>query len=473
MGGPKGYKFKSSNKNGRQRVTITNKNLRQFAPLKIARVMEDQNTLQQVNINDAQTAGSSQNTNTSNGEVQTLKSTLQINIPTQNQYAVLEATESMDTQYDPIDSRAPKTKESKKPKPPAIILHNKIEKPTSFIKTTDVHIKKGYFIKNSKNNTNIFINDYEEYENYKEILEKEDISFHSYTPKNEKPHSFVLKGINSSPDEMQTITEEIKSDLNEKHNIIAKNVFQLKTKGRSLFVVQTNNTIHLKYLTNNVRYVYHTKITWERYRKQDPWVQCRRCQRLGHSTSNCRAEPKCVKCGLNHWSKECTNVIKENEETHINIKCANCDGKHLAFSKECPVLQKRRELIQNTQRTRDERLKVNKMLPRNKTNYVMAPPPLTNAWTQRTITNERSNAAHTPITTTTEASNTQTNFTDLVSEFNMLGQLLDLNKMLILVRELNNLLKTCKDDLEKFVTLNNFCIKNFKANPQTASLAFP
>lgn len=281
-----------------------------------------------------------------------------------------------------------------------------------------------------------------------------------------KPHSFVLKGIDSKPEEMQSVIEEIKQDLETKHNLTVKNIYKLKTKGGSLFVVQTNNTVYLKYLVNNVRYVCHTKITWERLNKQDPWVQCRRCQKLGHSTSNCRASPQCVKCSEAHWSKDCTKVMKEDKETHSNIKCANCSGKHLAFSKECPILQKRQQMIQHLRSEREEKHNIRKPPALRKVNYVMAPQPKENAWTQRTIINERATLPNYPVMASDSAIGSQCNFTDLVSEFNVLGQLVDLNKMINLVRELNSLLKKCKDELEKFMTLNNFCLKHFQA--QTA-----
>lgn len=274
----------------------------------------------------------------------------------------------------------------------------------------------------------------------------------------------MLKGLDCAAEEIDIILKEIKTDLENKHNLIVKNIFKLRTNGRTLYVVQTNNTVHLKYLINNVRYVCHTKISWERYTKQDPWTQCRRCQRLGHSTSNCRASPKCVKCGDDHWSRECKKVTKDDKESHVNIKCANCDGKHLAFSKDCPTIQRRHQIVQQLQAAREERTAMNRRPTHSKANYVMAPPPTVNAWTQRATLSERMQTPHTPFVAVSGNKNIQNNITDLVSEFNILDQLVDLNKMLLLVRELNTLLRDCKDELEKFVTLNNFCLKNFLAN---------
>lgn len=102
-----------------------------------------------------------ENPGTSGGsEIRSLKSALQINVPTKNQYEVLQVSEPMEAQAS-TSTNAPKQDKpsNKKVRPPAIVLHNKIGMHSSFIKTMDVHVTKGYHIKNSKNHSNIFIND--------------------------------------------------------------------------------------------------------------------------------------------------------------------------------------------------------------------------------------------------------------------------------------------------------------------------
>lgn len=68
--------------------------------------------------------------------------------------------------------------------------------------------KNGLYVKNSKINTNIYIRDEDAYKKYMEVLEKEEIPFHTYTIKSEKMHSFIIKGIDSEP-----TTEELQKDL--------------------------------------------------------------------------------------------------------------------------------------------------------------------------------------------------------------------------------------------------------------------
>lgn len=443
---------------------------------------------------------------TTNVNTTSLKSALLINVPVQNKYAALEIPDDIMAQQiinHPLEAPEDNAKslrsallensmkqsqaalenenimetqpiiteetnktangsgkktQAQESKPPAIVLHSKIGSHSAFFTLLDSYLQAGYYVKNTKNCTNIFVKNTEEFKKCRQILEDENISYHTYTLKEEKPHSFVLKGIDSNP-----TVDEIKYDLENRHNINIKNIFKLKNTKRGIYVIQTDNSIHLKYLSNNIRYVCHTKITWERFNKQDPWVQCRRCQKLGHSTSNCHANPACVKCGADHWSRECTKVKKEDAETHVYIKCANCNGKHLAFSKECPVIQRRKQMVERIQNNRDERNNTMNSRISNKVNYVMAPSPRENAWTSRPTTNQRNYTEDNSATDRTGDSAVQNNITDLMGEFNVLNELLDINKMLNLVRELNELLKGSKSEMEKFVIFNNFCLKKFRS----------
>lgn len=102
----------------------------------------------------------------------------------------------------------------------------------------------------------------------------------------------------------------------------------------------------------------------------------------GH-TRNCRAQPKCVKCGQLHWSKECTIVDKDNPETHKNIKYANYLGNHLTFSKKCPILQRRQGRISQASKRKSvfsDRLLENKKSHAKKSNFVPAPLPTVSHW---------------------------------------------------------------------------------------------
>ncbi|GBP48476.1 Nucleic-acid-binding protein from transposon X-element [Eumeta japonica] len=67
------------------------------------------------------------------------------------------------------------------------------------------------------------------------------------------------------------------------------------------------------------------------YKKGGPG-QCHRCQKYGHAAANCHADPRCVKCLVPHWTKECP-LTRESEE---KPSCVNCGQCHTANYRGCP-----------------------------------------------------------------------------------------------------------------------------------------
>lgn len=397
-----------------------------------------------------------------------------INVPTSNKYQALENQVDMEQDNNKSTSSVGGTAKQRTVKPPPIVIHHKIPNHSTFIQELQNEVKNGFHIKNSRYNTNVFINDPNDYHKYLELLEKNKEDFHTYTEKNKKTHAFVLKGIDSDP-----TTVEIQQDIEEKYSLKIQNIYKLKNTTRNIYLIITDNSIYLRFLVANVKYVCHTKITWERHINRSPVLQCRRCQKWGHATNNCRSQPTCTKCADQHWTKECTKVDKENKETHQHIKCANCQGSHLAFSKDCPAYQTKVKDI--------ERRKTNSSKPvLRKPSFMPAPMPTTNPWLNRMKPREARNMPLAPPPNvrnnyvssvisqeftgpSPQKSDHQTNFSSLIGEFNVLNQLIDLERMVRLVRELNSQLRSCKDEMEKFFILNQFCQFHFKANETTTN----
>lgn len=405
-----------------------------------------------------------------------IKSALEINVPVSNKFQVLENQEQMETASNNSTTSQLGGDKVKTVKPPPIIIHHKILKHTEFIEGLGKEVKKGFHIKNTKNITNVFINDIEEYRKYLSVLEKDEVNFHTYSEKENKTHAFLLKGLDSNP-----TLEEIKCEIEERYNVKIVNIHNLKNTSRDMYLVITDNTIYLRFLVGNVKYVCHTKIQWERYTSRTPVLQCRRCQRWGHATTNCKAKPVCTKCGEDHWTRECKNVNKDNKETHQNIKCANCKGKHLAFSKDCPVYQNRVEQM-------EQRKILTKRPSQKKPTFVPAPMPLNSPWISNNMNRGRITGTNgTPsmfnvssvipnrVTNENEhnKNDSQSNFSSLINELNVLNQLIDLEKMVRLVRELNIQLRDCTTDQEKIFKFNQFCQTHFKTNEISANPCLP
>ncbi|GBL98396.1 hypothetical protein AVEN_187734-1 [Araneus ventricosus] len=65
-------------------------------------------------------------------------------------------------------------------------------------------------------------------------------------------------------------------------------------------------------------------------------LRCFKCQRFGHSKTNCRGTLTCARCAAaGHESTGC----KANE------KCVNCQGEHTSFSRSCPKWKVEKEVV--------------------------------------------------------------------------------------------------------------------------------
>lgn len=89
----------------------------------------------------------------------------------------------------------------------------------------------------------------------KELTEQNIQLLHTNTPKDEKTHGFVLRGLDSAPE-----VEEVKQDLEEIHKITTKNIYKMNTKFRPIYLIITDKEVTLNFLQTNIKYVCQTKI---------------------------------------------------------------------------------------------------------------------------------------------------------------------------------------------------------------------
>ncbi|GBM42979.1 hypothetical protein AVEN_184712-1 [Araneus ventricosus] len=65
-------------------------------------------------------------------------------------------------------------------------------------------------------------------------------------------------------------------------------------------------------------------------------LRCFKCQRFGHSKTNCRGTLTCARCAVaGHESTGCTAIEK----------CVNCQGNHTSFSRSCPKWELEKEIV--------------------------------------------------------------------------------------------------------------------------------
>ncbi|GBN57979.1 hypothetical protein AVEN_151105-1 [Araneus ventricosus] len=65
-------------------------------------------------------------------------------------------------------------------------------------------------------------------------------------------------------------------------------------------------------------------------------LRCFKCQRFGHSKTNCRGTLTCARCAVvGHESTGCTAVEQ----------CVICQGQHTSFSRSCPKWKQEKEVV--------------------------------------------------------------------------------------------------------------------------------
>ena len=153
---------------------------------------------------------------------------------------------------------------------------------------------------------------------------KAKVEHYTYQISAQKPRKVVVKHI------PQDVTDdEIKHDL-EMQGIQIQKVARLTNRhGQTTNIVQL--TVDKTELDKvyKITKIYNLYVKIETYKRRTGPTQCYNCQQLGHSSFTCGMPPKCVKCGQEHKTADCTKTTDEK------ATCANCGGGHTANYKGC------------------------------------------------------------------------------------------------------------------------------------------
>lgn len=234
-----------------------------------------------------------------------------------------------------IDDRMPSatqnnTNKSKLQPPIVVLLTNEHNLLT--VKHSLNEISKDIIYKSNGKQLNILVRNKTPHEAVTKSLKNKNIKFYSYARKEDLKPKLILKGLPLIATEI--ISEEIKQ-----FNINLIKTQLLKAKNNSninqaTYLITLNSLEDLKQ-TIKIKQIYQVIITWEKYKKIQNSTQCFKCQRHGHSRSNCFHEPRCLECAGYHLTSDCSAEI--NQE---NFKCVNCIGNHKSNAKLCPTYVK-------------------------------------------------------------------------------------------------------------------------------------
>ncbi|KAL7305834.1 hypothetical protein TKK_0002076 [Trichogramma kaykai] len=206
----------------------------------------------------------------------------------------------------------------------------------------DNNIKMCFLIKNTSNNSCMLkTNNIDDFMLTRENLKAMGIEYITFTPKEKKFRSILLKGLhaNTSCDEVLHEIKQLKLDQVSIHKV---SIFQGKPKSGITFLIQLSADSSTKELTK-INFLLHQVIRWEMLHRTEP-PQCKRCQRIDHVASNCNMDYRCVKCVDKHEPGQC----KLTEKTNASVQCVLCGMTgHPASFRGCTERQRQIDLINN------------------------------------------------------------------------------------------------------------------------------
>lgn len=202
----------------------------------------------------------------------------------------------------------------------------------AFISEVNNYVNKGSDIsfKVGRQQISIYTTKSEDYKTVIEKLKSKNFEFHTFSPKEDRAKRLVIKGLSCEFTSVEVEDELKKLGL---ETIKVNNMYKAKNTPSNMFLVSLPKTTQLNTIlkTNKYKYICYQKVQWCKYIPQNNnAVQCYRCQRFGHSSSNCNYIHRCVKCTNLHEAGKCPKT-----EDDV-VKCTNCDGEHPANYRQCP-----------------------------------------------------------------------------------------------------------------------------------------
>ena len=198
-----------------------------------------------------------------------------------------------------------------------------------------------FIVKKINNNKhNLYTNNINDFKQAKEQLEVANTKFYSFTPKEEKEKSFLLKGLDNNENVNEIFNEVTKHNNDNLKFVKVSRFTTLKSKKENkilpIYLVQLSANSQTN-LLHKIKCLNHQTIWWEKLKKRDS-IQCKKCQRFGHTASNCKLDYRCVKCEKNHQPGECEIPPITEVDDKSKLYCVTCQKYgHPASYRGCPI----------------------------------------------------------------------------------------------------------------------------------------
>lgn len=164
----------------------------------------------------------------------------------------------------------------------------------------------------------------------KEGLRTENISFHTFSRKEERPFKVVIRGL---PPQIEDEAKAELATLGFPDVTISKlrknqDVKSLAFSPMYLALLPSGSDI-TKF--KKIKRLCHCVVQLEKFvNRSQQCTQCYRCQKFGHASRNCNLPVRCVKCPGNHETKDCPKKDRSALAT-----CCNCNEDHPANYSKC------------------------------------------------------------------------------------------------------------------------------------------
>lgn len=171
------------------------------------------------------------------------------------------------------------------------------------------------------------------------ILSEKKINHYTFTPQDERNTTLIIKNIPTEY-EIDDVSEELENmGVNNRIAKISK-ISTPRLEKYNLYALHIPPGEQIGEFLK-INWMFNTRVKIEKFlRRDDP--QCFKCQRLGHFSSGCEMEVKCVKCAQGHPSNECTLNKDSSKEL---LKCVLCGQVgHPASYRGCPKIK---EMVKN------------------------------------------------------------------------------------------------------------------------------
>lgn len=374
-----------------------------------------------------------------------------INVPVQNRYNILTPTAVSNDSQIILNRQQNGANESKKVRIPPITLRKTSRTEVSQL-CDGLKITK-YSIKPIDNNSvNIYLTSVDDFKSMRKYVAETQVPAFTHNLQSELSFRVVLKGL------YLMNPKDLKEELSRQH-IVPDDITIIPLKKRR-YDDQAMYLLYFKKGTTNInelrkcQFLLYMRIDWELYspRSNGP-VRCRRCQGWGHGCKNCWLPVSCMYCAGDHTTNECKEIVNGVPVQNDFVpRCANCSSEHPANYEKCDVLLKHMERQASLALKNSRLMKARNQSNQQKVNNVINPVTPT---VQRQYSFRPNSARPSYAQVTKSAGRTSTD-----SE----SQLMTVNELLSLTKELISSLKNCRTREQQFDVMAALAIKYVYGN---------